>query len=295
MRVFTRGDMDGLTSLVLLGLVEDVREIAFAHPKDMQDGKIPVTENDIITNLPYVEGAGMWFDHHISEEETLENVGEFKGYFAVAPSAARVIYDYYKRPEFERFKTLLEATDRLDSGHLTAEDVSHPSGWILVGLTLDPRSGLGGDFREYFRLLVSYVKEMPLDKVLEHPEVKKRCQRVLLEQDEFKKFLQVHSRREGNVVITDLRGVKEAPAGNRFLVYTIYPEANVEVRIFPGKLGNTVVAVGHSIFNRTCKTNLGKLMAEYGGGGHAGAATCQLPNEVAEPMIAGIITRLKEK
>ncbi len=294
MRVFTRGDMDGLTSLVLLNMVEDVSEIAFAHPKDMQDGKIPVTGSDIITNLPYVEGCGMWFDHHISEEETVEEVGEFKGYFAVAPSVARVIYDYYKRPEFERFKNLLEATDRLDSGHLTAEDVSHPSGWILVGLTLDPRSGLGGDFREYFRSLVGYVRESPLEKVLDYPEVKKRCQRVLLEQDEFKKFLQAHSRREGNAIITDLRGVKEAPAGNRFLVYTVYPEANVDVRIFPGKLGNTVVAVGHSIFNRTCKTNLGKLMAEYGGGGHAAAATCQLPNEVAETRIAEIITRLKE-
>ncbi len=295
MRVFTRGDMDGITSVVLLSLVEDVTEIVFAHPKDMQAGKIPVTEDDIITNLPYVKGCGMWFDHHISEGEKKEDIGEFRGRFAVAPSTARVIYDYYKHPEFERFKDLLEATDRVDSANLTPEDVANPSGWVLLGLTLDPRSGLGAGFREYFRWLVEYVKEVPVEKVLQHPEVDKRCQRLLQEQEEFKKLLEEHCRQEGNVIITDLRGVKQMPAGNRFLVYAMYPEANVEVRIFPGLLSNTVVAGGHSIFNRTCKVNLGKLMAEYGGGGHEGAATCQLSDEDADDKIAEIVERLKEK
>ncbi|MFC1986334.1 exopolyphosphatase [Chloroflexota bacterium] len=253
MRVFTRGDMDGITSVVLLNLVEDVTEIVFAHPSDMQESKIPVTENDIITNLPYVKGCRMWFDHHISEDKKMEDIGEFRGRFAVAPSTARVIYNYYKHPEFERFKDLLEATDRVDSANLTLEDIANPSGWVLLGLTLDPRSGLGLGFREYFRWLVEYVNEVPLEKVLQHPEVNKRCQRLMQEQDEFKKLLQEHSRQEGNVIITDLRGVKQMPAGNRFLVYTMYPDANVEVRIFPGLLNNTVVAMGHSIFNRTCK------------------------------------------
>jgi uncharacterized UPF0160 family protein len=145
MRVFTRGDMDGLTSLVLLGLVEVVTEIAFVHPRDMQEGKIPVTENDITTNLPYVKGCGMSFDHHISEYEKIEAIGEYKGRFAVAPSTARVIYEYYKHPEFEQFKDLLEATDRVDSANLTLEDVANPSGWVLSGLTLDPvPSWVGG-------------------------------------------------------------------------------------------------------------------------------------------------------
>lgn len=295
MRVFIRGDMDGMTSLILLSLVENVTEIAFAHPKDVQDGKIAVTENDIITNLPYIKGCGMWFDHHTTEGEKVADIGKFKGRFAIAPSTARVIYDYYQHPGFERFKDLLEATDRLDSADFTLEDVTNPSGWILLGLTLDPRTGLGPGFRDYFRWLVEYVKETPLEKVLQHPEVSKRCQRVLQEQEQFKKLLQKHSRRDGNVIVTDLRGVKEIPAGNRFLVYTMYPEANVEVRIFPGALGNTVVAVGHSIFNRTCPVNLGKLTAEYGGGGHEGAATCQLPNKEADAKIAEIIKRLKEK
>jgi nanoRNase/pAp phosphatase (c-di-AMP/oligoRNAs hydrolase) len=260
----------------------------------MQDGTIPVTENDIITNLPYVKGCGLWFDHHTSEGEKVEDIGEFRGYFAEAPSAAQVIYDYYKHPDFEQFRDLLDATNRVDSGNLTTEDVSNPSGWVLLGLTLDPRTGLGADFRQYFRWLVEYVKEKPLAQVLEHPEVKKRCQRVQQEQEAFRKFLLEHSRQEENVIITDLRGTKDMPAGNRFVIYTLYPQANVEVRIFPGRLGNTVVAAGRSIFNRTCNINLGKLMGEYGGGGHAAAATCQLPNEVADAKIAEIIQRLKE-
>jgi hypothetical protein len=295
MRVLTRGDMDGITSVILLSLAEDVSEIIFAHPRDMQEGKIPVTDNDIITNLPYVQGCAMWFDHHISEQEKIEDIGEFKGRLAVAPSAARVIYDYYKRPEFERFKDLLEATDRVDSANLTQEDVANPSGWVLLGLTLDPRSGLGQGFREYFRWLVEYIKEVPVETVLQHPEVDKRCQQLRQEQEEFKRLLQEYSRQEGNVIITDLRGVKQMPAGNRFLVYAMYPEANVEVRIFPGLLNNTVVAMGHSIFNRTCKVNLGKLMAEYGGGGHEGAATSQLSDDEADAKIAEIIKQLKEK
>jgi len=295
MRVLTRGDMDGMTSTVLLSLVEEVSEIIITHPKDMQDGKIPVSDNDIIINLPYVKGCGMWFDHHSSEEKKIRDIGAFRGRFAVAPSTARVIYDYYKHPKFERFKNLLEATDRLDSANLTPEDVTNPSGWILLGLTLDPRSGLAMEFRNYFRWLVEYVKEMPLEKVLEHPEVNKRCQRVLQEQEKFKKLLKKHSRQEANVIITDLRGVGQMPAGNRFLIYTMYPKANVEVRIFPGILNNVVVAVGHSIFNRTCKVNVGKLLAEYGGGGLSGAATCQLADEEADTRIAEIIERLKVK
>ena len=294
MRVITRGDMDGMTSTVLLSLVENVTEVAFSHPKDMQDGKMAVNENDIIVNLPYAKGCGMWFDHHSSEETKMPEFGAFKGRFAKAPSAAHVINDYYKNPAFEQFKDLLQATDRLDSANLTPEDVTSPSGWILLGLTLDPRSGLAMEFRTYFRWLVGYVKEMPLEKVLQHQEVLKRCQRVLQEQDEFKKLLKEYSHQEANVIITDLRGVRQMPAGNRFLVYTMYPKANVEVRIFPGMLDNTVVAVGHSIFNRTCKVNLGKLMAEYGGGGLPGAATCQLHDEEADAKIAEIVGRLKE-
>ena len=295
MRVLTRGDLDGLTSAVLISMTEKVTEIRFAHPKDVQDGKIPCDAEDIVVNLPYVKGCGLWFDHHVSEERKLSDIGTFKGKFAVAPSAARVVYDYYKKPEFDKFKVLLEATDRLDSAQLKPEDVTAPSGWILLGYTLDPRTGLGPEFQKYFRWLVEYVKEVPLEKVLQHAEVKKRVDRVLQEQEEFKALLKKNSKLDGTVIVTDLRAVREAPVGNRFLIYTLHPTGNVEVRILRGKEGKTVnCAIGHSIFNRTCTVNVGDLCASYGGGGHHGAGTCQLPHDTAEKQIAEIIAKLKK-
>lgn len=289
MRILTRGDADGLASSVLLTLVEEVREIRFAHPKDVQDGKVEATEEDIVVNLPYVPGCGLWFDHHISEDHKLDDIGEFKGSFEMADSAARVIHDYYKSDKFADYVDMLEAIDRLDSARLTMEDVTSPQGWILLGLTLDPRSGLGPEFRKYFRWLVEYVKELPIAKVLQHPEVAKRCDRVLTEQEEFKKALEAHARLEGNVIVTDLRGQRDLPVGNRFLVYTMFPEGNVEVRIFDGLQGTVVVAAGKSIFNRTCNVSCGELLGRYGGGGHAGAGTAQLAADKAEEQIQDII------
>lgn len=296
MKIVTRGDMDGLTSSVLLTIAEDIREIYFAHPKDVQDGLYNATAEDIIVNLPYAKGCGLWFDHHISEEDKVEVMGKFKGRFEMSPSAARVIYNHYRKPEFDKFKELLEATDRLDSAQLSLEDVTKPQGWVLLAYTIDPRTGLGPDFQKYFRWLVEYIKEVPLEKIMEHREVKKHCDRVIAEQGKFKELLKKHSRQEGNIAITDLRGVaaEELSAGNRFLVFTLFPKANVEVRMFRGKTGATVVAVGHSIFNRTCEVNIGTLLRGFGGGGHIGAGTCQLKPDSAEKNIAKIIEQLKD-
>jgi hypothetical protein len=297
MDIITRGDFDGLASSVLLTVVEDIRKIKFAHPKDAQDGLVEADENDIVVNIPHIKGCGLWFDHHVSEEGKVPDIGEFKGRFEMAPSAARVIYNHYA-PEhaekFEPFMELLEATDRLDSAQLTMDDVTDPSGWILLGLTIDPRSGLGPEFRKYFRWLVEYIKEIPLKKVMEHPEVKKRTDRVLTEQQTFKDLLEKHVHVEDNVIIVDFRGLKEKPVGNRFLVYTMFPDANVEMRMFDGHKGAVVAAVGHSIFNRTCSVNVGELLQKYGGGGHIGAGTAQLPPEDAESKIKEILERLKK-
>jgi len=296
MNVFTRGNMDGLTSLVFLTITEDVTKVSFVHPKDMQDGLIEVSSDDIIVNLPYAEGCALWFDHHISEEQTARtmHIGEYKGRFENAPSTARVIYNYYKHPEFERFKDMLEATDRVDSAQLTLKDVTQPEDWVLLAFTLDPRSGLGPEFRKYFRWLVEYVKEVPLDRVLNHREVKKRADRFFTEQKECKNILNRNSRLDGSVIITDLRDLKpeELPAGNRFLVYTIYLEAHSEVRTFNGKMGNTVIAAGHSIFNKSCSVNIGEMLKKYGGGGHLGAGTCQVPVDDADGVVAKITAEL---
>ena len=285
MRLLTRGDLDGLTSSVLLTLVESIGEIRFAHPKDVQDGKVPADASDIVVNLPFVKGCGMWFDHHVSEDVKLDEIGEFKGRFEVAPSCARVIYRHYNSPKFTQFDELMKETDRLDAAQLEESDVSDPKGWILLGYTLDPRTGLGPDFQKYFRWLVEYVKEVPLEKVLAHPLVDARIQKVQAEQKQYGQFLENTTRLEGTVIMNDLRGLKGVPVGNRFLVYTLHPEGNVEMRIFSGHAGATVVACGHSIFNRTCNVNIGNLMQKYGGGGHRGAGTCQLTGENVEAQI----------
>ncbi|MBP5233207.1 MAG: exopolyphosphatase [Planctomycetes bacterium] len=291
MRIVTRGDFDGLASSVFVSMCENVREIRFIHPKDAQDGRVIADADDIVINLPYIKGCGLWFDHHTSEKESLPPEGEYKGRFEIAPSCARVIYNFYQdrfADKFAPFMDLLEATDRLDSATLSLEDVTTPSGWILLGLTLDPRSGLGPEFRKYFRWLVEYIKELPLEKVLAHPEVKRRTDRVLHEQEEFKDLLKKYSRQEGQVIVTDFRELVEKPVGNRFLVYTLYPSANVEMRIFHGFNGTVVIAVGHSIFNRTCKVNIGEMLKKFGGGGHAGAGTTQVPAAQAEAKIKEI-------
>jgi hypothetical protein len=299
MRILTRGDFDGLISSVLLTDAEQVREIRFAHPKDAQDGKVEATDQDIVVNMPFIPGCGLWFDHHVSEVKKTEEMGDFKGRFEMAPSCARVIYNHYGAETFRNLRDLenmLDAADRLDAARLTMEDITEPEGWVLLGLTLDPRTGLGPEFRKYFRWLVEYVKELPITKVLQHPEVKRRCDRVLTEQEEFKGILQQASRQDGNVIVTDLRGKRDLPVGNRFLVYTMFPDANVEVRLFDGYQGCTVVAAGHSIFNRTCEVSCGKLLARYGGGGHSGAATAQLHGEPEERerQIGEIIEAFKQ-
>jgi hypothetical protein len=299
MDIITRGDWDGLVSSVLLTEVEDIKRIKFVHPKDVQDGLIKADEKDIVVNVPYVEGCGLWFDHHVSEEDGLADVGDFNGRFEKAPSCARVIYNHYveaggkNAKKLDPHTALLESADKLDSAKLSLDDVLEPEGWVLLGLTIDPRSGLGPEFRQYFRWLVEYVKELPMEKVMQHREVRRRCDRVRDEQDEYKKILEEHAWVEDNVVVVDFRGLFPKPVGPRFLVFAMFPQVNVEVRIFEGLEGVVVVAVGHSIFNRTCKVDVGRLLKEYGGGGHRGAGSTQISAEDPELKIQEIINRLK--
>lgn len=296
MRILTRGDMDALTSAVLLTEVETIRKIRFAHPKDVQDGEVEVDKSDIIVNLPYVPGCGMWFDHHVSENVKLDKIGTFEGRFEIAPSCARVIYNHFAdhQDKFAPYMEMLEATDKVDSAQLSVDEVKNPQQWVLLAFTLDPRTGLGPEFRKYFRWMVEYAKEVSVDKVLQHPEVHKRAYRVQMEHAQFEELLQTRSRLEGTVVVTDLRDVPIVPVGNRFLVFTMFPDANVELRVFWGRdKQNVVVAAGHSIFNRTCNVNVGKLMGEMGGGGHTGAATFQMPAEEADAKLAEILAILQ--
>ncbi len=292
MRLVTRADLDGLTSAILLQEVEPIDEVDFAHPKDVQDGKVTLSANDILANLPYDERAALWFDHHVSQSDAAWNP-QMRGGFGVAPSAARVIADHYKSDRFGRFSELMEATDRLDAALLTHNDIVDPQGWILVGYTLDPRSGLGA-FKDYFRHLMQLAKQQTVEQILQDPEVHKHVERLKAEEPAFREHLKATSRQDGNVVITDVRGLKSLPSGNRFLIYDLFPTANVSVRVADGRNNEFVsIQVGHNILKRDCKTSVGDMLAEHGGGGHVGAGTCQPVPADADRVLGEVVETLK--
>ncbi|MFX4262541.1 exopolyphosphatase [Pelotomaculum propionicicum] len=301
MRLLTRSDFDGLASAVLLkeaGIIDDRK---FVHPKDIQDGIIEVTENDVLANIPFVEGCGLWFDHHSSESERLELDGRYKGYSRSAPSAARVIYDYYGGDEkFGHLNELIEAVDKADSGRFTRDEVLHPQGWVLLSFIMDPRTGLGR-FRDYrisnYQLMdqmIEYCGGKPIDEILDMPDVQERIRRYFEQNSLYEDMIKSNTRVEGNLIVTDLRGADVIYSGNRFLVYCLYPEQNISIWIVDGKnKQNCVFAVGHSIINRTSKTDVGSLMLKYGGGGHRAVGTCQVPYDQAEKALAELVSAIR--
>jgi hypothetical protein len=298
LRLVTRGDLDGLTSAVIITLKEPVERIVLVHPQEITDKSFEVREGDILANVPYHPNSTMWFDHHLLTASNETPPPNFKGRYGLAPSAARLVFDYYteKYPDdadLRKFERLVEETDRLDSAQLTKQDVESPQGFILLGYTIDSRTGLG-DFEKYFTTLVEWLKTKSIEQILQEPMVRERVERIRSEQADFKRIIKRNSFTLNNVVITDLREIEQLPAGNRFLVYSLFPEANVSLRVHWGPSHNTVVAaVGHSIFNRTCKTSVGELMSKFGGGGHRGAGTCILPLDRAADAIDEILFELQ--
>ena len=298
MRLVTRGDLDGLTSAVIITMKEPVDAIVLVHPQDITDKRIEIRPDDVLVNLPYDPRCGMWFDHHLLTDSNEKPPESFRGRYGLAPSAARLVYEYYtdRDPddaELRKFDRLVSETDRLDAALLTPDDVENPRDYILLGYTIDSRTGLG-DFETYFRGLVEHLKTKSIQEVLALPDVRERIQRLRDDQVEFRHLLSRNSFLLNNVVVTDLREIERLPAGNRFLVYSLFPEANVSLRVHWGpRHGSVIAAVGHSIFNRTCNTSVGELMSRYGGGGHRGAGTCVLPIEKAADAIDEILFELQ--
>lgn len=296
MRLVTRGDLDGLACAVIITSCEEIDEIDLVHPQDVTEKRLHVSEDDILANLPYAAGCGKWFDHHALNETGDKPPESFDGRYGLSASAARIVYEHYMcaHPQMRKHERLLAETDRLDSGHLDLDDVLEPQGIVLLGFTLDPRSGLGA-YREYFFLLLEAFKTKPVDEILELREVQERVKRMRAADSEFRELTRKRSRLDGNVVLTDFRDMNPPPVGNRFLVYTLFPQANVSVRVHPGPSSEQVaVAVGHSIFNRTSRTNVGKLMSAFGGGGHKGAGTCLVLTTTADDEIEEMISTMKK-
>jgi nanoRNase/pAp phosphatase (c-di-AMP/oligoRNAs hydrolase) len=274
----------------------------FVHPKDVQDGLIEVNANDVLANIPYAEGCGLWFDHHSSEDERMKMANKFKGDSRPAPSAARVIYDYYGGEKiFGNLQDMMVAVDKSDSGQLTVNEIINPQGWILLSFVMDPRTGLGR-FKDYrisnYQLmddLIELLGKKPIEEILQMPDVAERVKRYYEQNELFKQMILQHTRTDANVIITDLRGVDVIYSGNRFLLYSLYPEQNISVWMIDGRnKQNCVYAVGHSIIKRTSKTDVGSLMLKYGGGGHKVVGTCQVPYEKADTVLNELVSTIKK-
>lgn len=299
-RLVTRSDMDGLVCAILLNELNLIDDIKFVHPKDMQDGKIEISDRDITTNLPYVPGAHLAFDHHFSE--TLRNEKRENHIIDPdAPSAARVVFDYYGgKARFPAIgDAMMAAVDKADAARFSREDILEPKGWELLSFLMDARTGLGRfhDFRvsnyQLMMDLIAYCRNHGIDEILRLPDVKERVDIYFEQAPKAKEQIRRCSAVRGNLVVLDLRGEETIWATNRFTIYALFPETNISIHVLWGlRQQNTVFAVGKSIIKRDSKTNIGLLMLEYGGGGHENAGTCQIDNDKAEAVLAELIARI---
>ena len=300
-RLVTRSDFDGLVCAVLLNELDLIDDIKFVHPKDMQDGKVDITSRDITTNLPYVAAAHLAFDHH--ESETIRNTGERPNHIisAEAPSAARVVYDYYGGAKaFPNISNdMMMAVDKADSAQFSHEEILEPTDWVLLNYLMDSRTGLGR-FREFrvsnYQLMMDLIqacRHHGIDEILQLPDVIERVDlyfdHAARAREQIERCATVHN----NLVVLDLREEETIFAANRFMIYALFPQCNISIHVLWGvQKQNTVFATGKSILDRGSKTNVGELMLQYGGGGHNAAGTCQVDNEQAADVLGALINQI---
>ncbi|MGD8989882.1 MAG: exopolyphosphatase [Desulfobacterales bacterium] len=290
MRIVTRPDFDGIVCAVLLYEALDINEpTLWVEPNDIQKGHIDILNQDVIANLPYDERCALWFDHHFTNQIDKP----FKGAFEIAPSAAGIIFKHYQ-DRFQRdYRELVQAADKIDSANLTLDEVLHPEKYpyVLVSLTV---SNEAPSNVPYWNMLVELFKEQDIQQVLKNPGVKQHCQDVVLQNDRFVDVLKQHTVIKQHVAITDFRPLNSAPIGNRFLVYSLFPESSVHVRIRyeDQNKDRVVINLGHSIFNPGCKVNVGLILTQFGGGGHPGAGSARVPSSKADGILSQIIDQL---
>jgi len=300
-RLVTRSDFDGLVCAALLKQLGMLDDILFVHPKDMQDGKVELTDRDITTNLPYVPGVHLAFDHHDSELERLDETAPNHVISVEAMSAARVVYDHFGGAE--RFpaisEELMAAVDKADAAQFSEEEILDPQGWIFLSFLMDPRTGLGRfrDFRisnyELMMQLIDACTQLTVEEILASPDVAERVELYRAHASSAREQIMRCSTVEGDVVVLDLRGEETIHPTNRFTIYALFPQTRVSVHVLWGlRQQNTVFAVGKSIVDRTSPVNVGALMLELGGGGHAAAGTCQIANEQAGAVLEQLVGRL---
>ena len=316
MRLVTRADFDGLVCGALVTQFEKIDDYLFVEPKFMQDGLVEIRQGDIITNLPYHPNCTLWFDHHITNTtpDFSKPIVLGKGGFRLAPSAARVVYEYYTEvgnsqqptgnrnsPEqiaqflsSERMKYLMQEADRIDAGQLEQQDVLDPQGYVLISMTTDGKNA--GD-QPYWLKIIELLREKSLEETLRDAEVQRRCQQIRDEQEKLRKLLLERTTMKGNVIYCDLRGVKNIPDGNRFLIFTLFPRGNIQVKVADDsqRENTTAISLGYNIFNPTSNVNVGELLKNYGGGGHKVVGSSRVPNDRAEQAIKEIVAAVTER
>jgi len=304
MRLVTRSDFDGLVCAALLVDAGVVDEYKFVHPKDVQDGKIDITDNDVLANIPFDPACGLWFDHHSSEQERLRLNKEYKftGVSKIAPSCATVVYEYYGgKSKFSKFDQngLMSAVEKSDSALFTLDDILYPSGWELISFIVDPRTGLGryGDYRisnyQLMLAMIEYFRNFNAEQILQIPDVIERVNRYFEQEKLYEEMIRNNSTTDENVLIIELQEVEEIYTGNRFKEYAMYPDQNVSVKTLWGfKKESMVISCGHSITNKTANSNIGSIMLAYGGGGHRFVGTCQVKVETWKKDRDAIVNKL---
>ena len=302
MRLLTRSDFDGLACGAILSYLGLIDEWKFVHPKDIQDGLVEVSDNDILANIPYIKGCKLWFDHHSSESERLGKNLFFEGVSKAAPSCARVVYEYYGgEAKLSKFAEMIYFVDKVDSGDLSKDEILDPRGWVLLGFIMDPRTGLGR-FRNFtisnydlMAVLAKACAEKSIYDILAMPDVKERLDFYNQQKDLFAEMIKTHTKINGSVIVVDLRGVETIFAGNRFFIYTQYPDQNISMWVVDGRNKvNVAVTIGHSIINRSSKVDVGSLMLSYGGGGHKQVGTCQVPYDDADKIMTEILKKINK-
>ncbi len=309
MRLVTRADFDGLVCGALITKFESIDSYLFVEPKFMQDGLVEIRRGDIIANLPYHPNCTLWFDHHITNTtpDFPKPIMPGKGGFRLAPSAARVVCEYYTetaqlaegaaRLSFlnsQRIVYLLQEADRIDAGKLTTEDVLNPQGYVLVSMTTD---GKRAEDEPYWLRVIRLLRDATVEELMKDAEVARRCQQVLDDQEKLRAILLERTTMKGNVIYCDLRGIKDIPDGNRFLIFTLFPQGNIQVKVEDDsqRENTTAISVGYNIFNPTSNVNVGELLKNYGGGGHKVVRSSRVPNDRAEQAIKEIVEAVMDK
>ncbi len=287
MRIVTRPDFDGVVCAVLLYEAESVTNpVKWVEPADIQKKRTTIRKGDILANLPFDNRCSLWFDHHYTNRIN----HSYKGVMKIAPSAAGVIFEYYQDKFKQDYGELVRAADKIDSADFSQEEVRYPEKhpYIMLSMTI---AGMEKNDAPYWDTLVTMLRKLPIKAITDRPEIRKRCASVIERNEKYKTYLKKYTQVIGQAAISDFRSFEKAPHGNRFLVYSLFPETVVSARIFYADESKqqVVVSVGHSIFNRNCNVNVGQMLTAFEGGGHHAAAACSFHVSKADQYIPEIM------